>query len=104
MKTASTAATDSAITSLAGLRLIALDDTQARLEERRLVVLGRLRPAGRDPVPVVVAERARQILGEGVAVPLAVRGPHEGGDDVEVPLRDVGGLAPEVGQAEVDVE
>ena len=44
------------------------------------------------------------ILGEGVAIPLAVRSPHECGDDVEVPLGDVGRLAPEIGQAEVDVE
>ena len=53
---------------------------------------------------MVVAERARRVLGEGVAIALAVGGPHEGGDDVEVPLGDLGGLAPEVGQAEVDVE
>ena len=53
---------------------------------------------------MVVAERARRVLGEGIAVALAVRGPHEGGDDLEVPLGDVGSLAPEVGEAEVDVE
>jgi hypothetical protein len=72
--------------------------------ETPLVVFGRLGPAGGDSIPVVVAQRARKIFGEGVAIALAVGGPHERGDDVEVPLRDVGGLAPEVGQAEVDVE
>ena len=50
------------------------------------------------------AERARSLLGEGVAVALAVRSPDERGHDLEAPLRDVDGLAPEVGQAEVDVE
>ena len=53
---------------------------------------------------MVVAKRAGRILGEGIAVALAVRGPHEGRDDLEVPFGDVGSLAPEVGQAEVDVE
>jgi hypothetical protein len=53
---------------------------------------------------VVVAERARQVLGQGVAVALSVGGPHERCNHVEVPLRDVGGLPPKVGQAEVDVE
>ncbi len=45
-----------------------------------------------------------RVLGERVAVALAVRGPHERRDDLEVPLGDVGRLAPEVGQPEVDVE
>src|SRR3954470_12768536 len=97
MKTASTAATDSAITSLAGLRL-----TEPMIP--RLVVLARLRPPGRDPIAVVLAERPRRVLGEGIAVALAVGGPHEGGDHVEVPLGDVGRLAPEIRQAQVDVE
>src|SRR5215207_6649671 len=65
----------------------------------------RRRPAPRrDPVTVVLAETARSVLGERVAIPLAVGGPHESGDDVEVPFLDVGCLAPEVGEAEVDVE
>src|SRR5579872_2261685 len=98
MKTASTAATDSAITSLAGLRLTSPMIPALSLE------LGRLRPAGRDAIAVVVAERARTVLREGVAVALAVGGPHERGDDVEIPLGDLAGLAPEIGQAEVDVE
>src|SRR5258706_3553421 len=68
------------------------------------LVLGGLWPTCRDAVPVVVAERARGILGQGVAVALPVRGPHEGRDHVEVPLGDVRSLAPEVGEAEVDVE
>ena len=49
------------------------------------------------------AEAARSVLGERVAG-LAVGGPHECGDDVEVPFLDVGCLAPEVGEAEVYVE
>ena len=61
-------------------------------------------PPIRDPVPVLLAQAARRVLGQRVAVPLPVRGPHEGGDDLEVPLTDVGCLTPEVGQAEVDIE
>jgi uncharacterized cupin superfamily protein len=53
---------------------------------------------------VILAEAARSVLGESVAVPLAVGGAHEGGYDVEVPFLDVGGLAPEIGETEVDVE
>jgi deoxyribonuclease IV len=53
---------------------------------------------------VVVAQRAGIVLGQNVAIPLAVGGAHEGRDDVEIPLADVGRLTPEVGQAEVDVE
>ena len=45
-----------------------------------------------------------RLLGERVAVPLAVGGAHERGDDVEIPVLDVGCLTPEVGEAEVDVE
>jgi hypothetical protein len=59
---------------------------------------------GGYPVPVVLAETARSVLGERVAIPLAVGGPHERGDDVEVPILDVGCLPPEVGETEVDVE
>src|SRR5579864_4605776 len=68
------------------------------------LLLGRGLAPGRHAVPVVVAERARRVLGEGVAIPLAVRGPHEGGHDVEAPFGDLAGLAPEIGQAQVDVE
>src|SRR5581483_6588253 len=50
------------------------------------------------------AERARRLLRERVAVALAVGGAHERGDDLEVPLGHVGGLAPEVGEAKVDVQ
>ncbi len=65
----------------------------------------RRRPAARgNSVPVIFAEAARSVLGERVAVPLAVRGPHERGDDVEVPILDVGCLPPEIGETEVDVE
>jgi len=51
-----------------------------------------------------MAERPRRVLGERVAIALAVGSTHERRHDVEVPLRDLPGLAPEVGQAEVDVE
>src|SRR5438105_5041257 len=60
--------------------------------------------AGRNAVAVVLAEAAGRFLGERVAVALAVRGAHERRDDVEVPLLHLGRLAPEVGQAQVDVE
>ena len=55
-------------------------------------------------VAVVGAERAGELLGQRVAVALAVGGAHEGGDDFERPFLDPGGLAPEVGEAKVDVE
>src|SRR4029079_17364362 len=73
---------------------------------RRDRVLGRAYGAllARDLVSVVVAERPRRVLRKGIAIALAVSGPHEGGDDLEVPFRDIGSLAPEVGEAEVDVE
>src|SRR5262249_60659047 len=64
---------------------------------------GGVAPRG-HAVSVVDAERAARVLGERVAVALAVGGAHECGDDVEVPLVDVGGLAPEIGEAEGDVE
>ena len=63
----------------------------------------RTAPRG-NSIPVVLAEAARSVLGERVAIPLAVGGPHERGDDVEVPILDVGCLPPEVGETEVDVE
>jgi hypothetical protein len=53
---------------------------------------------------MVVAQGARGVLGECVAVALAVRGTQESGDDVEIPLRDVGRLPPQVGETEIDVE
>lgn len=55
-------------------------------------------------VAVVGAERARQLLGQRVAVALPVRGPHEGGDNLDRPLVNPRGLAPEVGDPQVDVE
>src|SRR4051795_2020320 len=97
-KTASAAATDNAMTSRAGLRL-----TPGRIPALGLVLAGDHAAAG-DPVPVIVAKRTRRVLGERVAVALAVRGPHEGGDDLEVPLGDLARLAPEIGEAEIDVE
>ena len=63
---------------------------------------------GRGPpghaIAVLLAEGTRRLLGQRVAVALAIGGPHERGDDVEVPFADVGGLAPELGEAEVDVQ
>jgi hypothetical protein len=53
---------------------------------------------------VLETERPRRLLRERVAIALAVRGTDERGDDLEVPLRDVDRLTPEVGQANVDVE
>jgi deoxyribonuclease IV len=53
---------------------------------------------------VIAAERAGRILGERVAVPLAVGSAKEGRDDVQVPLVDAASLAPEVGEPEIDVE
>jgi deoxyribonuclease IV len=53
---------------------------------------------------VVAAEGPGRVLGEGVAVALAVRGAEEGGHDVQIPLIDAAGLAPEIGEPEVDVE
>src|SRR3954463_13683102 len=103
---ASAAATERAITSRAGLdptlRIVAL----ARREERQSwLALPRLgRRARRNAVPVFVAERAWRVLGERVAIALAVRGSEEGGYDLEVPVRHVQSLTPEVGETEVDVE
>src|SRR3954451_17337512 len=103
---ASTAATERAITSRAGLDptgcIVALARPRERQFELALRRLGRL--AAGDAVPVLVAQRAGRVLGERVAAALPVRGPEERGDDFEVPVRDVEGLAPEVGEAEVDVE
>ena len=53
---------------------------------------------------MVAAEGARLVLGQRVAVALAVRGPHERGNHVEVPVVNLGRLGPEVGETEVDVE
>ena len=53
---------------------------------------------------MVGAEGAGELLGERVAVTLAVRGPHEGRDDLEGPVLDAGGFPPEIGEAKVDVE
>ena len=53
---------------------------------------------------MIGTERARQILGQRVAVALAVGSPHERGDDVKRPLFDTGSLAPEIGKPQIDVE
>jgi len=50
------------------------------------------------------AERTRCLLGECIAVSLAIRRPDEGGDDLEAPVGHVDSLAPEIGEAEVDIE
>src|SRR5579862_7724734 len=57
-----------------------------------------------NAIPVLVAERAGCVLGERVAVSLAVCGAQEGRDDLEIPLAHVCGLTPEIGEAEVDIE
>jgi deoxyribonuclease IV len=53
---------------------------------------------------VLFTQTAGRVLGQRVAITLAVGRAHEGGDDLEVPLGDVAGLTPEVGEAKVDVE
>src|ERR1043165_10253066 len=80
-KIASTAATERAMTSGA----------------RREVPFG-------YAVAVIGAERARRLVGERIAVALAVGGAHERRDDLERPLAVASRLPPEVGEPEVDVE
>jgi deoxyribonuclease-4 len=53
---------------------------------------------------VLFTERAGRVFGQRVAVTLAVGGTHEGRNDLDVPVVDLSGLAPEVGETEVDVE
>ena len=53
---------------------------------------------------MVEAEGTGVVLREGVAVPLAVGSAHERGRDLHVPLVDLGQLAPQIGEPEVDVE
>ena len=53
---------------------------------------------------MVMAQGARSVLGERVAVALAVRGAQKRGHDVEIPLGDVRRLPPQVGETQVDVE
>ena len=53
---------------------------------------------------MVVAQRPGRVLGEGVAVSLPVRGSHEGRHHLDAPLRDLGRLPPQIGEAQVDVE
>src|ERR671936_1711668 len=69
-----------------------------------LALAGRFAAAPGNAVSVLLAEGAGVVLGEGVAVPLAVGRAHERRDDLEVPLADVGRLPPEVGKPEVDVQ
>src|SRR5205085_7791190 len=68
-----------------------------------LVLDARLAARG-HAVTVLGAERAGRILGQRVAVALAVGRAHERGDDVDAPVVDLARLAPEVGEPEVDVE
>ena len=67
------------------------------------VYIGSLLPRG-DPIAVIGTKRARRVLGQRVAVPLAVRRAHECGNHVEIPVLNIGGLAPEIREAEVDVQ
>src|SRR5262245_33170283 len=100
-KTASTAATESATTRRTGLRRLATPRVYRPV--RDLLGCSR-RPAIRNAVAVVAAEASRRILGQGIAITLAVRGPQEGGNDLEVPFADATRLAPEVGEPQVDVQ
>src|SRR5437868_11798350 len=109
MKTARAAATESATISRAGLCLIARASLPGPHRPGlvgwaspaegyrggfcvRPSTLCRRHPAAGYPIAVVVAERARRVLRQGVAVTLAVGRPHERGDDLEVPVGDVDGL------------
>src|SRR5207244_2686723 len=56
------------------------------------------------PVAVLFAEAAGRIFGQRVAVTLPVGGAHEGSDDIEIPVVDLGRLTPEVGEPKVDIE
>src|SRR3954452_24754200 len=95
---ASTPATARATTSRAGLRVGTATGYRAlKLDGRGLL-------ARRDAIAVIDTKAAGRVLGERVAVALPVRGPHEGGDQVERPFADPCGLAPEIGQAKVDIE
>src|SRR5215208_5322695 len=96
---ASTAATDSAMTRRAERGFFATPGIVRLLGG----LCGGL-AAARDPVPVLLAEASRGVLGQRVAVPLAVGRAHERRDHLEVPFADVGRLPPEVGEPEVDVE
>ena len=53
---------------------------------------------------MLFAEASRIVLGERVAVALALGRAHERGNHLEVPLADVGGLPPEIGKPKVDVQ
>src|SRR5690348_6108594 len=100
------AATERAMTSRAGL-----DPTAPIVARGTAVSISRAsgfrrlsRLPCRDPIAMLMAERARCILGERVAVALLVGRPQERGHDLEIPVGHVEGLAPEVGETEVDVE
>src|SRR5579872_2926520 len=69
--------------------------TGSRLDARRGLPRG-------DAVSVVCAERPGLLLGERVAVALAVGGAHERRDDLDRPLLDPERFAPEVAEPEVD--
>ncbi len=53
---------------------------------------------------MVEAERPRVVLGQRVAVALAIGSAHERSRDLHVPVLDLGQLAPQIGEPEVDVE
>ena len=55
-------------------------------------------------VSVLEAERARRLLGQGVAVPLAVGGSDKRSDDLETPLGNIHRFSPQIREAKVDVE
>ena len=53
---------------------------------------------------VIAAKGARSVLGEGVTVPLSVCSAKKRRDDFQIPLVHPAGLAPEVGEPQVDVQ
>ena len=93
--------------SIAGGRTAQFSPSELRGHKGLVSLVGRV-PLGRapigQPIAVVDAERPRRLLGERIAVPLAVCSANERCDDLEAPVRHVDRLAPEVGEPEVDVE
>src|SRR5450759_1701889 len=56
------------------------------------------------PVAVIGAKPPRIVLGQGVAVALAVGGAYEGRDNLQIPFLNLKGLLPQVGESRVDVQ
>jgi len=58
----------------------------------------------RHAVAVIGAETTEIVLGQGVAVTLAVSSAHESGHHFEVPILDLERLSPEIAKPRIDVE